>query len=364
MDLGAEVLGAVVAQQVVDPGRVDQPAQGEAGQLGHAQLDQPGQRPGVLAQVQQAGGLGPGDGRLVQPGRAGPRRPRLPCAGVHAGVVLVGVGGQVHPVDPQRHPRRPGLALQHHRPGAVRQHPAQELGVVARLLAGLVAARLEVAAGQLGADRDGDRVLAEADRRGRRLERGHPRAAHPAGRQRLQGPASQAPVDHGREPGDQHVPLGRPGGQHADVGQRDPALAQRGQDRPGRQLLVEHGGVAVLVQGVVPAGDAVGGQHPPPEPARPPVDAPEQPLGILPEHRLPGQKRPAPGDEHRLTLLDHRRLQQRATVTLARSHAGDRRHIGPPPQSARWTSPSRVGTSGKHGRPLVLSAAQWQRCNP
>ena len=38
---------------------------------------------------------------------------------------------------------------------------------------------------------------------------------------------------------------------------------------------------------------------------------------------------------------------QMVLYTLAGSHAGERRHIGPRSQSARRTSPSRLGTSGK-----------------
>jgi hypothetical protein len=226
VDLGAEMLGAVMAQQMVDPSRVDQPAEREARELCDPELDQAGQCPSVLAQAQHASGLRTGDGRLVEPGPTGARRPRLPRARVHARRVLVRVRGEVHPVDPQRHARGAGLVLQHDRAGAVRQHPAKEFRVETGPLPALVAARLEAAADELGADRDGDRVLAEAHQGDCRLEGGHTRAAHPTSGQRLQRPAAEASVDHGGKAGQQHVPLRRPGGEHADVGERNPALGR------------------------------------------------------------------------------------------------------------------------------------------
>jgi hypothetical protein len=69
------------------------------------------------------------------------------------------------------------------------------------------------------------------------------------------------------------------------------------------------GGVALLVQRVVPGRDAVGGQDVLPETARAAVDTAKEPLGRIAGHGLAGQERTAAGDEHWPIHLDHRLLQ-------------------------------------------------------
>jgi hypothetical protein len=163
----------------------------------------------------------------------------------------------VHPVHSQAQAVGPWPRFKHDRARAVRQRPPQEAGVRRVRRAGR-----QRTAHQLRADGHGHRVLAKAHRGYGGLERRHPRSAHPGGRQQLHRAAAKPAVHHCREPGNQHVTLGRPGREHAHLLRAESPVRQCPPGCLRRQFLVEHQGHAAVVHGVVPRLDPVRRQRP------------------------------------------------------------------------------------------------------
>ena len=177
-------------------------------------------------------------------------------AGAHAHVVLVGERDLPHPVDPQRRPARVRLELDDDGARAVGEHPAEEVGVHAG--ADAVEATLpQAAARQFGADDRRARMVAEPDLAHGRIERGQAGCAHARRGQQLHRSAAETTVHHRREARHEHVAHRRRARQHPHVGRVDPAIVERRAESLDRELLVELGGLAVLVERVVPLPDAV-----------------------------------------------------------------------------------------------------------
>jgi hypothetical protein len=188
----AEMFGAVMTEDMLGA-RVDAARLHQRAELGDAQVDERRERRHVLAEGGDLGSSAVRRVTAVEPGGPGPRLAVLAQSGAHAHRVVVRVGDQVHPVHPQAQTARPGLGFHHNRSGAVGERPAQEAGV--RHIAS-IAWSGERAADQLRAYGDRHQMLAETHRGHGRLERRHPRGAHPGGRQQLHRAAAQPSVHH------------------------------------------------------------------------------------------------------------------------------------------------------------------------
>ena len=182
----------------------------------------------------------------------------------------------MRPVDAERQPVGSGTILDDHGSGAVGEHEAEELGVEGGSIGVGEATGAEGAAHQLGADRHRHLMPTECDRGLGRPQRGDPRAADTACGEHLHGPAAETPVHHRGEPGDRKVALGGPGGQHPDVLRGHSPVLQCGANRGFGQLLVEHQGPALTIDGVVTLLDPVGFEHPTSQPVRPGARRPDR----------------------------------------------------------------------------------------
>nr|BFF11763.1 hypothetical protein GCM10025699_30660 [Microbacterium flavescens] len=332
-----------MAQHVVEMVHVDQPDVDELLELGEAGVRELVEHSDVLAQEEHAGGVGLVDGDVL-PGPADDRidavHPRP-----HADVVLVRKRDMPHPVHPQRGTAGVRLELDDDGAGAVRQHPPQEVRVHAG--ADAVEARLaQTPARQLGADHGHPRVIAQTHLAHGCVERGKARRADAGRREQLHRPAAQSPVDHGREPRDEHIAHRRRRGEHAQVCGIHPPILERGAQRLHGELLVQLGRVAVLVECVVARADAVRGKDTAPDALGDGVVAAEAVDDPAVADRLAGEVAAEAGEI--------RRRRRAHGATLEHAHACVRERCG---EVTKLHSVSRICGEADHGLDCADSAA-------
>ena len=242
--VAAELLGAVVAEHVVDLPGIDPPDGGQAREL-------PYPRPEEVRSIETSCVSRTNAGSTARDRRA--RRGRRPCTPAARARTTRGAS------SPPAGREGAGAARARRRPrrrrrtassaGTRRRPPATDDARSAR----------ETSSEPTTTAAAWSPAATARDRTGQRR---HARRAHAAGRQQLHRAAAEPAVHHRREPGHEHVALRRTGGQHAHLVGRDAAVLERGLDRGGGQLLVEHRDLATGVERVVAGADAVGRHHP------------------------------------------------------------------------------------------------------
>ncbi len=233
-----------------------------------AQRHDRGQQGQVLAQHEHAGGRAAVVAGGVRPQLLDAAAGALARPGVHAGLVGVGVRAHVDPLDAQRQAARRRAVLHQGRPGAVGEHPAQELDVEGQVAAAVGDARgaqhagAQVAAGELAGAAHRAVDQPGADLGVGRLQRRHAAGADAVQAGEVAGRDARLALHQAGEAGDQDVAERGRGGEVLDGGRRHAGLRERRADRARR-----HGEVGVRppagrVQRVVPGADAVERQHP------------------------------------------------------------------------------------------------------
>ena len=278
---------------MVDPRRVEPALAHQPRVLVDADVEQVRQQPDVLPQRQRARGLGLGPGGEVEV----PARAVLGQAQLHAHRVVAREGALVDPLQAQAHAgcagagQRRRAVRQQQRPGAIGQHPAQEVRVeIAVVAAGREARALEEARGHLARHRQRRAVRPHLHALRRRLDRRHAGRADAVHRQRLHRRRRELALDHVGEARHQRIAARGAAGQQRDARELGRALLEAVADGARRQLGVAVHRAAFGVDRVVALADAVLGQDAPLDALRHPVERRDVGIHAFVGHRFAGHE--------------------------------------------------------------------------
>jgi hypothetical protein len=258
LDHRDEFFRRVVAQEVIDPLRIDPAIAHESRVFVDADVEQVRQQADVLPQRQRAGRFGLGPRTEIEM----TARTVLGQAELHADGIVPRERALVHPFQLQTEagrPRQRRCAVgQQQRPCTIGQHPAQEV----RVEVGFIPTRRETRALEkprrhLAGHRHCRAMRTQLDALRRRLDRRDAGRADAVHRMRLHRLRRELALDHVGEPRHQRVAARGTAGQQRHARQLRAAALQAIADRTGGELRIGVLRHAFRIDGVVPREDAV-----------------------------------------------------------------------------------------------------------